>query len=104
VTRTDVVYPSAILMKVDLRITGCYKDLFLIWDTCWRYDTFPGGAESSGAIWGSVNKEYAGFNAFGTMYRTRAHIRLLSCEDGKWKVRGAKASVGYLRKWPWDAW
>ncbi|HRT10635.1 MAG TPA: RHS repeat-associated core domain-containing protein [Candidatus Paceibacterota bacterium] len=105
VKRTDTVGLLQIVMKIDLQITGCYKDLFVIWDTCWRKMDPPWKGEESGALWKDLNSTSSVFPAYGTVYRTKAHVRLLSCEDGKWKVRGAKAGRGYTRSapmLPWD--
>jgi hypothetical protein len=101
---TDYANRFVINMRIDLQITGCYKDLFVIWDTCWRYDAYYNGTESAGAMWNYLNSTSAEFMAWGTRYRTKAHIRLLSCEGGKWKVRGAKAGRGYVRSIPGRAW
>jgi len=87
-------------MKVDLNITGCYKDLALIWDTCWRYDDAPWGSESSGAIPGAVNSTSAVFEAYGQVYLTHANIRYLSCESGKWTKKTAIAGRTYTRSLP----
>ena len=104
VKRTDNAGLLQIVMKIDLQITGCYKDLFVIWDTCWRFDDAPWGPQSAGALWGDLNSTSSLFEAYGTVYRTKAHVRLLSCEDGKWKVRGAKAGRGYSRSFPGLPW
>ncbi len=105
-SREDEVALSAIGMVLDLHITGCYKDLFLIWDTCWRFDSVPWGSESSDAIPDAVNSLTARIWAWGTVYRTKAHVRLLSCENGKWKSRGAMFGRSYTRStflsiWSW---
>jgi RHS repeat-associated protein len=104
VIRTDTVGVLQIVMSIDLQITGCYKDLFVIWDTCWRSPDAPWDTSESGALWQDVNSPTAVLEAYGTMYRTKAHVRLLSCEDGKWKVRGAKAGRGYIRPFPGLPW
>ena len=104
VKRTDTVGLLQIGMQIDLQITGCYKDLFVIWDTCWRKMDPPWKGEESGALWKDLNSTSSVFPAYGTVYRTKAHVRLLSCEDGKWKVRGAKAGRGYTRSLPMLPW
>ena len=100
VRRTDTVAMWQIRMSVDMRITGCYKDLALIWDTCWRYDSTPWGSESAGAIPDAVNSTSAVFFAYGQVYLTHASIRYLSCENGKWTKKTATAGRTYTRALP----
>lgn len=102
--QTDTIGLLQIVMRIDLQVTGCYKDLFVIWDTGWRKMDPPWKSEESGALWKDLNSTSSVFPAYGTVYRTKAHLRLLSCEDGKWKVRGAKAGRGHTRSLPMLPW
>ena len=104
VKRTDNAGIFRIIMKIDLQMTGCYKDLIVVWDTCWRYDDSPWGSQSAGAIADCVNSTSCGFNAYGDVYRTDAHIRYLSCEGGKWALKTAHAPLGYSRSFPGMPW
>ena len=100
VTRTDTVGLLQIVMKLDLNITGCYKDLDIIWDTCWRHDDTPWGSESAGAIPGAVNSTSALFEAYGQPYLTHANIRYLSCNNGHWTKKAIKVGRTYTRSFP----
>lgn len=97
VKRTDTVGLLQIVMRVDLKITGCYKDLCLIWDSCWRYDDSPWGTQSSGGFPGCINDTSCVLHAYGTIYITGANIRYLSCEKGVWVKRTAIAGCQYNR-------
>jgi RHS repeat-associated protein len=104
VSRTDDVGLLQIVMRIDLNITGCYKDLIVIWDTCWRYDDAPGGSQSSGAIPGSVNSTSALFEAYGDVYITHANIRFLACEKGAWALKITTVGRTYTRSFPGLPW
>ena len=69
VKRTDTVGLAQIVMKIDLQITGCYKDLFVIWEICWRFDDAPWGPESGGRF-GPISRTLLrrSLKPTGTMY------------------------------------
>jgi RHS repeat-associated protein len=105
--RADLAETFRIQMKLDLELTGCYKDLVILWRTCWRYlDNGPFGTQESGVITDYINQTSATFTTYGNAYVTTAKIRYLSCENGKWAKKVTQVGRGYsrtsfLHNWTW---
>jgi RHS repeat-associated protein len=95
-----------ISMQVDLEISGCYKDLAIVWWTCFRPD---GGAGVKADCNGSLQCSFAVFGVtlpWGERssgpHLTQTRIRYLSCENGRWKQRMYKLGRSYT--WEQGRW
>jgi RHS repeat-associated protein len=95
--------------KIDVQLEGCYKDLAIVWWTCWR----PDG--SGGYMPGFNNQTSASLDVYGITipgvgdlstgpHITQAYIRYLSCENGKWvkhKESKGRTYVWHDGQWTW---
>lgn len=97
---------TQINMSIQIQIEGEYKDLAIIWWTCWRPDGL------GGVLTGCNNKESCSFGVFGLSpfgvdvstgpHLTQTRIRYLSCENGKWVKHLWK--VGRSYRWEDGHW
>ena len=89
-----------ITMNAHFKISGCYKDVALLWWTCWR----PNG--TAGVIPDCVNSLsctfFAGTSGLMGPYITFAKLRYLSCENSKWVKH--QANDGHTYFWGWGGW
>ena len=90
--------------KAEYKLEGCFKDVSFTWATC----THP--SDGTGYLWesGRIPKCDRADSCDLTLPKGEspqvsiAHIRYLSCENGKWVVRKAKAGRTYF--WNGTTW
>ncbi|MGA2801371.1 MAG: RHS repeat-associated core domain-containing protein [Verrucomicrobiota bacterium] len=108
-TRTDSVgnyfLGGSINMSVSLSFTGgSYKNLILLWDTCYLHDDTVGirvqcnNSTTCGLpVWLYIDQ-------LAEVYVTFAQISYLSCEGGKWKTKldsAGRIYRGSITGWKW---
>ena len=111
--RTDPAFLSSrynIAMEAFVFLSGCYRDFAIVWWTCWRPDG-SGGLMSQCDNSMSCNLNVAGVTIPGIgdistgPHITTAHIRYLSCENGKWVKHIQKRGRTYIWEngdWTWQ--
>ena len=101
--RSDHTAPFFITMIANIKISGCYKDIAILWTVCWHTDPDYPGVEIEGVIPSCVNSPSCGFFAWGVGYDTTLQLRYLSCENKKWVKHQESLPHGYHRRW-WGGW
>ena len=89
-----------ITMNVKFTLSGCFKDMTILWWTCWR----PDG--TGGVIPACVNsptcRYFGGATSLMGPYITQVRLRYLSCENNKWVKHEERAGRTYF--WGWRGW
>ena len=98
--RADMSSNDFILMKLDLEIGGCYRDVKIRWWTCRRRFGREAGyiRECNDKKECSIGNVYKFFFWDSGPYFTRTTVRYLSCENGIWTRKEKELGVGYVHE------
>jgi len=91
-----------IRMKVEVKVSGCYKELKWIWWTCARPwpDGTAGIMPQCGVNGGSC--EFFGGNSLTGSYATSVKMRYLACENKIWVKKDYERGATYYKGlWRW---
>jgi len=99
--RSDTPGITHITMSVHFQLSGCFKDMALLWWTCWRPD--GAGGEVGGVIPSCMNNPTCTFLAHVGPYITVVKLRYLSCENNIWVKHEAREDRTFHRTW-WGGW
>jgi hypothetical protein len=89
-----------IQMNVNYTISGCFKDMAIIWWTCWRPDGTAGVIPS--CVGSPSCTFFAGTSSLIGPYITQVRLRYLSCENNVWVKH--EQSAGHTFFWGWSGW